>query len=108
LENLGDARGLHGKRVQGMALIPARPGEIELPPIRVRWWDVESDSEKVAELPARRLRVGPATGATGAVQPTTLPDPTSAAPVSPAPAADRSVLFWQVATALLALGWLTT
>lgn len=109
LENLGDARGLHGKRVQGMALIPARPGQIELPPIRVRWWDVDSDSEKVAELPARRLTVHAAGGTPATPDPTALPSPADGLTVAaPATAADQRLVYWQLTTALLALAWLAT
>ncbi|WP_144822220.1 BatD family protein [Marinobacter piscensis] len=44
------------------ALVPVEPGELTLPAIRIPWWDTESDSEKVAVIPAKTLTVAPAEG----------------------------------------------
>jgi BatD DUF11 like domain len=51
---------------QKIAIIPSAEGEIELPAIRIPWWDVVADVERVAELPARRIRVSPAIGVAAA------------------------------------------
>ena len=126
---LDDAKGIngtHGKRTESSALIPTRAGTLRLPQTRVVWWDVDSDSEKVATLPAETLAVAPASNATGtppaaatvaqpATQPaaapasTTAPAQTPNAPVAGiAAASDRTIVWWQIATAVLALLWLIT
>lgn len=44
-------------RIQSMTLIPQEAGTLQLPEIRVPWWDTESDEMRVAVLPGRQLRV---------------------------------------------------
>ena len=58
LDDSGDARGVHGKRVQSSALIATRPGPLQLPGTRLLWWDVDSDSEQVAEIAPRQQPQG--------------------------------------------------
>ncbi len=113
LDDGGDARGLHGKRVQSAALIPARPGPLQLPGTKLVWWDVDSDSEKVAEIAPRQLQIRAA--APGTASATATPPPASAASINdvvgvPAIAVTDGghLLGWQIATALLACGWAAT
>ncbi len=49
-----------GKSVQKTAIVPNRPGRIELPAIRLAWWDTSADRARVAELAAVTLIAGPA------------------------------------------------
>jgi len=51
--------GMVGERVQRIVLMPLSEGMLALPAIRVRWWDVGADAERVATLPARTLRLQP-------------------------------------------------
>jgi hypothetical protein len=117
LDDQQDASGVHSKRIENMALIPSKAGNLQLPELRVVWWDVDSDSEKVATLPASTLRV--AAGAqndTAAV----VPEPESATKVdeatSPTPIAASSLTtlrelpnrWWQAAVLALAFAWLFT
>jgi hypothetical protein len=105
MDNLSDARGLHGKRVQSMALIPTEPGQLQLPSINVRWWDVVSDSEKIAELPAQAAVVR--ASATSSVDADPALTPVQAtAPANTTRA--NSLLIWQISAALLATAWLVT
>jgi len=48
------------------AIIPVQAGEFRIPEVKLEWWDVNSDSQQVARLPAHRLM---ATGAAAAQRP---------------------------------------
>lgn len=43
--------------VYATAIVPAAPGEFELPEVRVPWWNTEADRAEVAVLPARTINV---------------------------------------------------
>lgn len=104
-------------RAEAVVLIANTPGALELPEVRVRWWDLERDETRVAVVPARRLEVRPASAAgasTGTPEPEAIdaqPSPPPA-PVEPTPV--RTVepfdpsLPWRAVAALLALAWLAT
>jgi len=53
-------QGIEGCRVQRIVLMPLAEGEIELPALSVRWWDVVADAPRTATLAGRTLRLGPA------------------------------------------------
>lgn len=104
-------------RAEAVVLIANTPGALELPEVRVRWWDLERDESRVAVVPARRLEVRPA--AAGAA-PSGSPEPEASEADAPRPAAPgqptpvRAVqpfdpsLPWRTVAALLALAWLAT
>ncbi len=46
-----------GTREQKLALVPTQPGNITLPEIRIRWWNIENDRAEDAVLPARELKI---------------------------------------------------
>lgn len=72
LDDQADGEGMHGKRTETTALIPAREGTLQLPEVRVVWWDIDSDSEKVATIPAETLTILPGS-ATPAAAPSAAP-----------------------------------
>lgn len=83
------------------------------------WWDVDSDSEKIATLPSETLNItaGSNTAATSSTaqsitqstpEPTQTTSPQTTPPKSIASATDKTLLWWQIATALAALLWLVT
>jgi hypothetical protein len=49
--------GMIGQRVQRTVLMPLEAGAVVLPELRVRWWDVGADAQRVTTLPARTLRL---------------------------------------------------
>lgn len=59
-QDVADANGIIGTRSEGMAMVASRPGEFELPEVRLPWWDTDSDSLQFAVLPARVISVRPA------------------------------------------------
>lgn len=117
LDDAADSAGVHGKRVENSALIPNRTGALQLPETRVVWWDIDSDSEKVATLPGETLTI--VAGANAVTAPPTSQSVTSLQPpATPSPTAEtvptalikptNAALWWQIATAVLALLWVAT
>jgi hypothetical protein len=99
-----DGVSLVGRRQQGFAIIPSRPGTLVIPEITVHWWNVLSGHPEVARLPERRFTVLPAAG-----QPAT-PSSVTSAPVTPSadktPAPTATSVPWRwIALASVAL-WL--
>jgi len=54
------AAGMVGRRLQRIVLMPVGEGDLVLPELSVRWWDVGADVSRVATLPGRTLRLHPA------------------------------------------------
>lgn len=57
LSNQPGERGLTGSRKESEALVPNRPGRIDLPPVEVTWWNTREDHIEHSSLPARTLQV---------------------------------------------------
>ena len=55
---------LTGELTQYFEIVLAKPGVVELPELRLRWWDVDEDIEKEAVLPGRMINVAAATSVT--------------------------------------------
>lgn len=118
LDDQQDANGVHGKRTENSALIPTRAGQLQLPETRVVWWDLDSDSEKVATLPSETLTIAAGSNTANTPPPSQPATQPSAAPQSqhittePTPvvavASSNAMLWWQIATAVFALLWLVT
>ncbi|MBX8484856.1 BatD family protein [Pseudomonas cichorii] len=57
LGNLVSERGLIGTREEREALVPSRPGAIDLPTVDVTWWNTREDHLEHSSLPARTLQI---------------------------------------------------
>lgn len=57
----GDVEG--AIREEHLRYLPSRPGNLTLPPVKLRWWDTESQQWQVAELEGATLKVAPARAA---------------------------------------------
>ncbi len=118
LKNGQDGNGIIGTREQKIAYIPTRAGNITLPAIEIKWWNVNTNQAEVARLPARSITVLPGS-----------PNQVSAPPPSPAPLATQapastnlssnvpqssgaiaygSQRWWPWLAMLLGAGWLIT
>jgi hypothetical protein len=60
------AEGLASERFRRFAIVPQRAGELQLPALRVPWWDVQSDRLRWAELEPHSVEVLPAPGVAAA------------------------------------------
>lgn len=106
LETDSHQQGVIGTRIEKYAIVPTRVGEISLPPINLTWWDSEQNRLSVIKLPAETIQV---LAATTESNPAALPLPAANNTESTPTIIDNSTLWpWQLASALLALAWLTT
>jgi hypothetical protein len=111
VQNHPTSDGITGIRQESIALIPTRPGTLQLPEIRIPWWDKQTSKVEYAVIPARELII------TGEVEKTAQPVTTPAAPVTPTASpqvsapestAGKGPVLWIVACAVLAIVWLVT
>ncbi len=127
LNNIDNDDGVTGYRVEKIALIPTRAGELTLPAIEIKWWNTQTRSFEVASIPQRKVQVAPAKVGSQAA----TAQPRTAPPVTKAPAASDledavaetgadavstekgtldvdSIQSWQWIAAALALAWALT
>ena len=57
-----DSNGVMGSRTESLAIVPTQAGEIQLPPVTVRWWDTTSGQERETTIAAKTLNILPAIG----------------------------------------------
>lgn len=111
LSRTNEAGGIRGVRKDQYAIIGLSGGELQLPEVRVPWWDIEAGKWEVASLPARTLTIKGA-----ALAPVASPEPVAQAADEPAQAAGEPATeavvavndFWQRGTELFAILWLLT
>ena len=115
-----EAGGIRGIRKDQYAIIGLAGGEVELPLLKVPWWDIEAAEWKVATLPARTLTIAgasiapversvPVEGPSGPDELVADAAPTEAeaSPTSPEEAL-AVISTWQRATEAMAVLWLLT
>ncbi|MDX1589056.1 MAG: BatD family protein [Oleiphilaceae bacterium] len=86
------------------ALVPLEAGAVQLPEIRIPWWDVINDKERVAVVPSRTIQIQPAPGMAGNEE----KEKTALIPASGRPPGARLPVFWFWLALILATGWLVT
>ena len=95
-------------RSQEIELVPTRAGEMVLPAIEVKWWDLEADQARTARLPERRVQV---LAGDGSVVASVAPEPAPPVvpPVETPPVSDDAAWPYGLGAAgallLLALGY---
>lgn len=112
VENLTTSAGLVGTRKESIALIPTRPGEIEMPEIRIPWWDKQNRKIEYAVIPAKKITVqgtvaAPETKPLEAVQDNNA-ETASMKPMVQQPAWQTRQMVLIVLCAVFAVGWLVT
>ncbi len=115
-DNAKSPQGITGTRVESMAVVPDKAGEITLPAVEVTWWDTGADELRRAQLPAQTIYVAPGEAAEqDAVDklPARIGRADEAASDEPAKAEDRTAAgatgserLWQATTLLFALLWI--
>lgn len=107
--------GITSTLTQTRALVPVTEGQLTLPAIRIPWWDTESNSEKVALIPAQTLNVASAGKNNAAVPPTkpeanqnTAPETGNKDSSANSSTSSDSGHFWQWVSLALAGIWVLT
>jgi hypothetical protein len=105
--------GITSTLTQTRALVPVDAGKLLLPAIRIPWWDTESNSEKVAVIPAQTLNIIRSGSENSAAVPTAAPADKQATPQetgSKETSANATVnsSFWQWVSLVLAGIWFLT
>jgi hypothetical protein len=113
LDDQTDDSGMHGKRTESAALIPNAGGALTLPEMRVVWWDLDSDSEKVAVLPAQTLMVNAAkAGVSNPIANRTVPQPAARSELNPVATSTQATasepVYWRALALILGAFWLLT
>lgn len=107
--------GLEAVKQFKVALVPTRDGDLQLPEVRVQWWDTATEAPREAVLPARTLRVLPAPAGQAAPPPEpTQPSPLENPPLVSPPTTARALPAgpgtnagpWPWIAAALAVAWL--
>ena len=103
-------QGVTSSRADSAAIIPTRAGTIELPEIRLSWWDTEQQKTHYAVIPASTIEVKPALINTqGSSTPLAVDHSQSAANVnSPTIITSNDNTLWQLVAAFFAIAWLIT
>ena len=95
------------KLTRTFSLVPARGGNVQLPGVRLGWWDVRAGRARTAALPALSWQVMAADGGAASARP--LPAmPAGAGKASPFAEASGASRGWVLATLLFAALWLFT
>ncbi len=103
------------KLTRRYSIVPQRPGPLQVPGLRLGWWDVGAAEARTAALPDLGLEVAPGTGAAAAVP---APDAPAATVAPPAATGERAIAVagarllraspWPLLAAGFALLWLLT
>ncbi|WP_201315823.1 BatD family protein [Dyella sp. EPa41] len=103
-----DGQWLVGRRQQGFAIVPNRPGTLTIPETTLTWWNVVTDQPEVARIPAQTFTVLPAVGAAPGQAPTVAqPSTTQEATPAPSPAAASATPWRWIALGSIGL-WLVS
>ncbi|WP_144393399.1 BatD family protein [Pleionea sediminis] len=103
--------GIVGKRVERIAVVPTKPGTIQLPKISFRWYNTETNQYETAELKAQTIQVTPNPEIKSSPEPqvNTLVEPTSETAETPSISTSRtSNPLWVWLTLLFAILWIAT
>ncbi|WP_196137824.1 BatD family protein [Aliikangiella sp. G2MR2-5] len=98
--------GIVGQRTEKFAVIPSVEGEITIPEVTVKWWDINSDSEKSTTIPARKFKVLPGAQTNNTL--VTTPAKQTSNEQNQSLVVSEDLLPWQVACGVLFLAWLST
>jgi hypothetical protein len=106
LSRVFEAEGIRGVRRDQYAMIGVRGGAVEIPELRIPWWDIEAGEWKIASLPARTIDVE-APQAVYVPPPVAVPDATTDVAPPPAMSAVPDA-FWKRVSQLIGAVWVLT
>lgn len=100
----GPGEPLVGKRTFAVTYVVQQPGDVELPAVEVRWWDLDTNEAKVAQAPAVAIHA-----AASPPPPAPFEIPAEAPPAPASKPIPRQLLLASLGTAIafaLTLRWL--
>jgi hypothetical protein len=60
IDQQANAEGILGTRIETLAMVPSRAGEVTFPEINVRWWDTINERMQTTNIPSKTVQVAPA------------------------------------------------
>lgn len=113
MNNVANDNGITGYRVEKVAFIPTRAGQLELPAIEIPWWNTQTGKREVARIPAQTIEVKAAPGNSqqAPLKNGSVNIEKNETQVAPAPVINsmqgvgHESEFWRFTSLLLALGW---
>ncbi|MDN3639538.1 BatD family protein [Simiduia curdlanivorans] len=103
-----DARGLSTTITESIAIVPTQEGATQLPEVKLYWWDTQSNTQKIALLPARNINIKANPQLPAPKTPILATQPSSDATEQTIPDTTPATLegvhatvIWQILTALL-------
>ena len=118
IESTDNAQGISSTRTDSVAIIPTAVGALELPELRLSWWDTTSQQQRETIVPATTITIKPALDAQASLSITA--NPNSDPHTAPTAAADtilatekkvtdkKQATIWMIVSLLLLLLWLST
>ncbi|WMS87464.1 BatD family protein [Pleionea litopenaei] len=107
-----NSEGIVGQRVERIAVVPTKAGNIQLPEISVRWFNVKTEQYETATLPSQSISVKPNPNQTSntstATTTSTIPQTNTGTNDSPQVITRGVKEYWQWLTFLFAGLWFIT
>jgi hypothetical protein len=97
-------QGFIATRTDSAAIIPTQPGQLVLPAIELKWWDAKTQQLQTASLAEQVIQVLPSSQLAATAPPTSKPASEALLQTSSNPQS----FSWQIVSALLAIGWIST
>lgn len=98
--------GINAKQTTVVGIVPTQAGKLELPEIRIPWWNTKTDQLEYAVIPAQTFQVAPSPAAPVVVP--TAPQTSTVGNAESHPVATVDIRLWQGLAAGFALLWLAT
>lgn len=113
LKETKSSDGLTAFREEKIALIASKPGDFQLPPLEIRWFNNKTRQMETARLPGATVKVlgNPSSNPAPSVAPPNpgiKPSQQATAPIAETTASTSTLWIWQALSAFLASGWLLT
>ena len=113
-EEMSNSNGALGIRREKIAIIPTEAGEFILPAIQIPWWNTDSNTMEIAQLPEKKITIAATSNMNGQISETepgtdqtTIAD-TNNAETDISLSASKPTSIWQWTSIALFALWLTT
>ncbi len=93
-----------GTRVERSSIVATEAGALEIPEIAIPWWNVDTDQQEIARIPAATLAIAEVAGAAPAEQSVAGTGEDLAALLAAGPAVDQAMIDAQAAAETIEIG----